>query len=110
LRPTSAASLNMGWRNKSFRGYADHMQTRIFARGLEKLIQIAHNKCTAIMCAEVLPWRCHRSLVGDALLVRGYTVIDIFDSNTTKHESITNFAKVDGYTITYPKEHTEQLL
>jgi uncharacterized protein (DUF488 family) len=64
-------SVNMGWHNASFRGFADYMQTEEFVQGIEKLIEMAQHKTIAIMCAEAVPWRCHRSLVGDALLVRG---------------------------------------
>lgn len=70
-------SLNLGLRNASFRGYADYMATQDFADGLEELIQVAHQRRTAIMCAEAVPWRCHRSLIADAMTVRGWEVRDI---------------------------------
>ena len=102
LRPTAAASMNTGWKNSSFRGYADYMQTFEFMNSLEQLITIAREKVTVIMCAEAVPWRCHRSLIGDALLIRGFTVDDIMNGTTSKPHKMTPWAKVDGYTITYP--------
>lgn len=96
------ASVNTAWRNKSFRGYADYMQTPEFAAGIDELLAIARATPTAIMCAEAVPWRCHRSLVGDALLVRGVRVLDIIGAGPAKDETVTSFAHVDGTTITYP--------
>lgn len=104
LRHTTNDSLNKGWRNTSFRGYADYMQTNDFAKGIDRLLEVATNKTVAIMCAEAVPWRCHRSLIGDALLVREIKVIDIFDANKSQTEKLTSFAKVRGQTITYPPE------
>ena len=94
--------MNTGWKNSSFRGYADYMQTFEFMNSLEQLITIAREKVTVIMCAEAVPWRCHRSLIGDALLIRGFTVDDIMNGTTSKPHKMTPWAKVDGYTITYP--------
>lgn len=102
LRHTTKESANLGWRNASFRGYADYMQTPEFADGIDELLQLANTKTVAIMCAEIVPWRCHRSLVGDALLVRNISVIDIFDTKKTEPEKLTSFAKVSDTTITYP--------
>jgi len=102
LRKPKADSVNGGWRNKSFRGYADYMQTDDFRAGVEELMQDAKEETVAIMCAEAVPWRCHRSLVGDALIVRGVKVMDIFDQKTLKPETITSFAKVEDKSITYP--------
>jgi uncharacterized protein (DUF488 family) len=104
LRKTSAASPNGAWRNESFRGYADHMQTAEFAVGIAELIELAERSPTAIMCAEAVPWRCHRSLVGDALLVRGFEVLDIFSATSARPHTLTSFARVDGTEITYPPE------
>jgi uncharacterized protein (DUF488 family) len=104
LRHTTKASVNTGWRNTSFRGYADYMQTSAFTAGLDELIAIAAETPTTIMCAEAVPWRCHRSLVGDALLVRGIRVVDIMGPGSTREETLTSFAQVDGHTITYPQE------
>lgn len=104
LRHSRKDSTNQGWRNTSFRGYADYMQTAEFAAGIDELIGLAADKTVAIMCAEAVPWRCHRSLIGDALLVRGHEVIDIFDEHKTQPEKLTDFAHVEGLTITYPGE------
>ena len=101
-RKTSPDSINTAWRNMSFRGYADHMQTGEFEEALGALISIAGDSPTAIMCSEAVPWRCHRSLVGDALLVRGIDVVDIMSATSNRPEQITPWAHVDGTTITYP--------
>jgi len=103
LRHAKADSINLGWHNTSFRGYADYMQTDEFERGITELLKQAGRKKTVIMCAEALPWRCHRSMIGDALLVRKVTVVDIFDKNKTSEETLTDFAKVQGVKITYPQ-------
>ena len=102
LRKTTIDSINTGWKNSSFRGYADYMQTLDFKNSLDRLITIAREKVTAIMCAEAVPWRCHRSLIGDALLVRDFKVEDIISDRTSTPHKLTSWAKVDGYTITYP--------
>lgn len=104
LRHSRKDSPNMGWRNTSFRGYADYMGTPEFAAGIDELLAIASERTTAIMCAEAVPWRCHRSLVGDALLVRGIDVLDIFDERKATPERLTRFAVVNGLTITYPAD------
>jgi len=101
-RRTSPDSINTAWRNMSFRGYADHMQTEEFRDALNDLINIASDSTTAIMCSEAVPWRCHRSLVGDALLVRGIEVVDIMSPTSNRPEKITPWAHVEGTTITYP--------
>ena len=103
LRSKAKDSVNLGWRNLSFRNYADYMQTDEFAEGVERLIELARDKTTAIMCAEAVPWRCHRSLVGDALLVRGVQVSDIMNETTVKDHNLTSFAVADGTRITYPE-------
>lgn len=102
LRKTVHDSVNMGWRNASFRGYADYMQTPAFAAGIKTLITLAKRAPTAIMCAEAVPWRCHRSLVGDALLARGVEVLDIMSMTSAKEHALTPFADVHGTGITYP--------
>lgn len=104
LRHTTAASINTGWRNTSFRGYADYMQTDGFLAGLNELLELARKDTVAIMCAEAVPWRCHRSLIGDALLVRGIPVEDIMGPEHLQLHHITPFARVDGLRITYPPE------
>jgi uncharacterized protein (DUF488 family) len=102
LRHTTKASINTAWKNASFRGYADYMQTPEFTGALEELINLAKEKRVAIMCAEAVPWRCHRSLIGDALLIRNIKVEDIFNENDSKPHLLTGWAKVDGNKITYP--------
>ncbi len=104
LRKAKPDSINTGWRNASFRGYADYMQTQEFKNGLEKLIELGREKKVAIMCAEGSPFRCHRSLVADALAARGIKVIHISSTVNESPHTITRFAKVDGGTVTYPGE------
>lgn len=101
-RVDKESHLNDGWRSLQFRGYADYMQTEEFKEGLKDLIGIAKERVTAIMCSEAVPWRCHRSMVGDALLARKFKVIDIFDEKNARPHSITSFAEVRGREITYP--------
>lgn len=108
LRKTSADSPNGAWRNDSFRGYADYMQTPEFAAGLTELLDFAGEEPTAIMCSEAVPWRCHRSLVGDALLVAGHEVLDIMSPTQAKPERLTAFALVEDGVITYPPREGEQ--
>ncbi|MGO8677713.1 MAG: DUF488 family protein [Limisphaerales bacterium] len=102
LRHAKRDSLNVGWRNASFRGYADYMQTPAFEQGLEELIRLANQDRIALMCAEAVPWRCHRSLIADALLVRGIRTEDIMSPTRRHVHVLTPFAKVRGTTITYP--------
>lgn len=102
LRHTTKDSVNKAWINTSFRGYADYMQTPEFAANLAQLIEIAHKDATAIMCAEAVPWRCHRSLIGDALLARGIEVVDIMGEKSSRPHTMTRFAEVDGEKVTYP--------
>ena len=104
LRHARKDSPNTGWRNDSFRGYADYMQTRAFEDGLDALIRMSREMRTAIMCAEAVPWRCHRSLVADALEVRGIPVVEILSERSARMHKLTPFARVDGTRITYPPE------
>jgi uncharacterized protein (DUF488 family) len=104
LRHAKRDSLNVGWRNASFRGYADYMQTPQFEQSLEELIQLAKQEQIAIMCAEAVPWRCHRSLIADALLVRGIRAEDIMSPTRRQVHVLTPFAKVRDTMITYPAE------
>jgi uncharacterized protein (DUF488 family) len=104
LRHAKSNSLNVGWRNASFRGYADYMQTPEFGQSLDELVQLASREQIALMCAEAVPWRCHRSLIADALLVRGIRVEDIMSPTRRQIHALTSFAKVRGDTITYPSE------
>lgn len=103
LRSSSKDSINDAWRNKSFRNYADYMQTEAFAKGMDELIALATEKTTAIMCAEAVPWRCHRSLVSDALLARGIESCEIISGSSERPHKMTSFAVVEGTSITYPK-------
>ena len=104
LRHAKRDSLNVGWRNASFRGYADYMQTPEFEQSLEELIRLANQDRIALMCAEAVPWRCHRSLIADALLVRRIRAEDIMSPTCRQVHTLTPFAKVRGTTITYPAE------
>ena len=101
-RRVSPNTVNTGWRNEGFRGYADHMQTAAFEAGVAELAALAGNTPTAMMCAEAVPWRCHRSLIGDAMLVRGWLVLDIVGDAAPKPHKLTPFARVEGTQITYP--------
>jgi uncharacterized protein (DUF488 family) len=109
LRHPAKDSINTGWRNASFRGYADYMATDPFRQGIEQLLELAAEKRSVIMCAEAVPWRCHRSLIGDALLVRGIQVEDILSAKASRPHALTPFAKVTGLQITYPAEGTQNL-
>jgi Protein of unknown function, DUF488 len=102
LRRPRKDSINTGWENAAFRGYADYMQTPEFARAVDDLIRLATAQRTIIMCAEAVPWRCHRSLVGDALLVRGVVVEDILSQTNSRPHKLTPWAQVEGFEITYP--------
>jgi Protein of unknown function, DUF488 len=102
LRHAKTDSVNVGWRNASFRGYADYMATNEFRDGLQHLLDLAREKRTAIMCAEAVPWRCHRSLIGDALVARGVHVEDIMSATSRREHALTPFARVENETITYP--------
>lgn len=105
LRHARRDSPNMGWRNTSFRGFADYMQTSEFEAGLHRLIKLVAQKRSAIMCAEAVPWRCHRSLIADALTVRGIRVDDIMSVKRSQVHSLIPFARVQGHRITYPAEN-----
>jgi uncharacterized protein (DUF488 family) len=106
LRHPRRDSVNTGWRNPSFRGYADYMQTPEFALALQRLISLLRASRTAIMCSEAVPWRCHRSLIADAVTVRGIRVEHIMSATALRPHSLTPFADVDGDKITYT-EHGE---
>jgi uncharacterized protein (DUF488 family) len=103
LRPARKDSANTGWRNVSFRGFADYMQTSEFDRALGRLIESAGSGRVAIMCAEAVPWRCHRSLIADALVARGIAVEEILNATRAQAHQLTPFAKVDGSRVTYPQ-------
>jgi uncharacterized protein (DUF488 family) len=106
FRRTRAESPNQGWRNEAFRGYADYMQTEEFAGHLADLIEQAKQERIALMCAEAVPWRCHRSLIADALLIRGIRVEEILSKTRRQAHTLTSFAKVNGTAITYPPNET----
>ncbi|MDP9196776.1 MAG: DUF488 domain-containing protein [Pseudomonadota bacterium] len=110
LRHPRKDSPNEGWRNLSFRGYADYMQTAGFHSALPELIELAKVKRTVIMCAEAVPWRCHRSLVADALSVRRIPVEHIMSAHKSSPHRLTEFAVVRGESITYPSGGTLGLL
>jgi uncharacterized protein (DUF488 family) len=109
LRRALKDSPNTGWRNESFRGYADYMQTDTFRDALERLIQMGREKRVAIMCAEAVPWRCHRSLVADALGVHGVPVVEILSESSYRMHKFTPFAQVICTRITYPPEQAKLL-
>ena len=106
LRHAHAGSPNGGWRNASFRGYADYMQSTAFADDIDSLVVLAQAQRCALMCAEALPWRCHRSMIADALLIRGLCVDDIIGTQPRNSHALTSFAKVHGLQLTYPPEAT----
>jgi uncharacterized protein (DUF488 family) len=102
FRRPSEQSANSGWRNASFRGYADYMQTHSFAAAIEKLAERARRTRLAVMCAEAVSWRCHRSLIADALVARGIPVEEIISTTRTQPHVLTSFAHVEGTAVTYP--------
>lgn len=104
LRHAKRDSINMGWRNTSFRGYADYMQTPEFEESLNELIELANHDRIGLMCAEAVPWRCHRSLIADALLIRGIRTEDIMSLTRSRVHTLTPFAEVHGTLLTYPPE------
>lgn len=107
LRSGQPGSPNTGWRNASFRAYADYMQTPAFTAAVEALTDFARGQAVAVMCAEAVPWRCHRSLIADALTVRGWQVIDLLDETAARPHALTPFARVEGASITYPPPEPE---
>jgi uncharacterized protein (DUF488 family) len=102
LRKPKPDSINLGWRNESFRGYADYMQTEEFQRALVELMAFGTDKKTAIMCAEAVPWRCHRSMIADALVSRGWTVHHIMTEKRIDPHELTSFAKLTRGKLTSP--------
>jgi uncharacterized protein (DUF488 family) len=104
LRKPRPDSVNTGWRNLSFRGYADHMQSAEFAQSLEQIMALAQHQQLALMCAEAVPWRCHRSLIGDALLAHGLAVEEIVNAKRREPHRLTPFAVVAATAVTYPPE------
>jgi len=104
LRHSRADSPNQAWRNLSFRGFADYMQTRKFQSSLSRLIDLIEKDRVVLMCAEAVPWRCHRSLIADALLVRGIRVEHIMSAGRSHSHALTPWASVKGTRITYPAD------
>jgi uncharacterized protein (DUF488 family) len=109
LRKARADSMNMAWKNTSFRGYADYMQTPAFANALEHLARAARDERVCVMCAEAVPWRCHRNLVADALVARGIPVEHLVNASKSypdglQRHTMTKFARVRGEHVTYPAE------
>src|ERR1700676_88884 len=109
LRHARRDSSNMGWRNTSFRGFADYMQNSEFDAGLHRLMKLAGQKRSAIMCAEAVPWRCHRSLIADALTVRGIHVYDIMSMQRSQVHLLTSFVKVLDRRIIYPLDKANRM-
>lgn len=109
LRRTVPDSINTAWNNASFRGYADYMQTEEFQRNLQKIIDLDAREVPALMCAESLPWKCHRWLVADALAVRNLKVVHIMSNGTLKPHALTSWAVVSGVRVSYPSEGTVAL-
>lgn len=113
LRHPKRDSINLAWKNIGFRGYADYMQTKEFTDNILKITALARENRLALMCAEALPWRCHRSLISDALIVRHVKVLHIISATSTITHELTEFAKVKGTKITYPlfiKETSQRTL
>ena len=104
LRHARPDSMNLGWRNASFRGYADYMQTKDFAAGLARLERLATRRPTVIMCAEALPWRCHRSLIADALTAAQWRVLHIQSRKTARPHKRTPFLRVRAGRLVYPRD------
>ena len=102
LRKPKKDSINAGWRNESFRGYADYMQTEEFIRAVEELMAESRLYRTAVMCAEAVPWRCHRSLISDALVSRGWEVRHIMTAEKSDPHHLTSFAVIENGALTYP--------
>ena len=106
LRKAKPDSINTAWRNSSFRGFADYMQTDAFDAGIASLFTLAAGHGAALMCAEAVPWRCHRSLVADALVARGMTVAHLLSESRHSAHLLNPSARVDGLRVTYPSRET----
>lgn len=106
LRHTHKDSVNGGWRNASFRGYADYMQTPEFTENVQEVMDLISRERCALMCAEAVPWRCHRSLIADAITLRGMRVEDIISTKGRKLHAMTSWARTEGLKITYPPDAT----
>lgn len=104
LRRPRPDSADTAWRNEGFRGFADYMQTPEFDEAIERLARRARRRRVAVMCAEAVPWRCHRSLIADALIARGFSVEEIESATRTRPREMTAFARVEGTRVRYPPE------
>jgi uncharacterized protein (DUF488 family) len=102
LRRPNSDSINLAWENKSFRGYSDYMQTKEFTEGLLKLVALARENQICVMCAEAVPWRCHRILIADALTIRGIKVKHLLTESALTNHELTPFAHVERTALTYP--------
>lgn len=102
LRKPRADSINTAWRHPGFRGYADHMPTEEFCRGLSELLQFASSAPTSVLCAEAVWWQCHRRLLSDALVARGTPVYHILSTAAPKPHELSEFARVQDGAVTYP--------
>lgn len=102
LRRPRPDSPNTGWRNASFRGFADYMQTVEFEEALDELIALAKEKTVALMCAEAVPWRCHRSLIADTMLARGLKVEHIMGPGPSRPHVLSAWARVENGRVSYP--------
>lgn len=107
LRKVRQDSPNGAWRNASFQGYADYMQTEVFTAAIDELVERGRGDDAVIMCAEAVPWRCHRSMIGDALVARNIDVLDIMTAKSAKPHHLTKFARLDGTRVTYPPDESE---
>jgi len=105
FRKPASESTNTGWRNAGFRGYADYMASSEFGAGVDRLVVLAGQDRTAVMCAEAVPWKCHRSLLSDALVVHEVRVEHILTAGKSEEHSLPKFAKVEGRRVTYPGRH-----
>lgn len=102
LRQPRGDSPNAGWRNTSFRGYADYMQTPEFGDGLKEIIELSRRECLCLMCGEALWWRCHRRLIADALVIEGVAVDHLLGGGRRQRHRLTPWARVEGGRLTYP--------
>ncbi|MGE0227122.1 MAG: DUF488 family protein [Dehalococcoidia bacterium] len=102
FRRPATDSTNGAWRNESFRGYADYMQTPAFEEAVAALLDVARGARTAVMCSEAMPWRCHRTLVADAVAARGVQVTHLLSAAKAQAHTLTSFARVEGERVTYP--------
>lgn len=99
---TEVDSCCAGWRNESFRAYAQHTRSSEYASAMEELAVNAHELRTAMMCSEAVPWRCHRWLIADTLVARGSRVLHIIDAGSVRQHLISPFAEVDGAQLSWP--------